>query len=155
MDRYFKVRAGKDPWDWQARLWSPAGDGNFVGLDGTGQNNEYAAFNIARGLAQGAGVPDAAYQAASYGFGQIMGFHHKALGYPTARAMFEDAKTIDGQTRQFIGFFATDPRLVQAARQGNLREVFRIYNGPGQVDTYLAAATRRLDALGFDTSRIA
>jgi hypothetical protein len=128
---------------WKDQMWRPCGMGGWYKLHGSGgQRQQHQAFNLARVI--GGTESDAAYQAISMGKGQIMGFHHKALGYPTARAMYEDASEEVNQDRQFVGFLQQDAKLMEALKQGDMLTAIRIYNGPGQVKAYLAKYEQEL-----------
>lgn len=140
VQKYFNAPNEREPWKDQG--WRPSGMGGWLPLHvrGGDQEQQYRALNLARHVL---GVDsDVPFQAISIGRAQIMGFHYQRLGYRSARAMWEDARTLAGQDRQFIGFISTDPKLVQAMQRSDMREMIRIYNGPGQVGVYLAALQR-------------
>jgi hypothetical protein len=154
-DRFFRRTPGGPAWDHE---WRPGGAGDWIKLHNNTQAREYDALRLAQSIANRHGTPDAPFLASSYGIGQIMGFHHRTLGYPTARAMFEDAHTLDGQQRQLIGFIAADPRLVEALRAGDFRTFAGIYNAGNpnptdavtraKVDGYAVAMSQAARALG-------
>jgi RHS repeat-associated protein len=65
-------------------------------IPGNQQLSEYGAFNLALSLDE-----DAAYNAISMGFGQIMGFNYSAAGYSSAKEMYEDFSK--GELQQIQG----------------------------------------------------
>jgi len=129
---------------WVGATWRPTGQGPWLTLHTGGQRQQYEALNLARSLLGPSS--DAPYQAISMGKGQVMGFHHRMLGYPTAKAMFEAARSESAQDVQFLTFLENDPGMFPAMKAGNMREMVRIYNGPGQVDHYLAKFQQALRA---------
>lgn len=74
---------------------------------------------------------EAAYCSASYGAFQLMGFHFRSLGYPTAEAFVEDMKK--GMHRQLAAFvkFLQVNRIDKPLREKNWHRVAEMYNGPG------------------------
>jgi hypothetical protein len=142
----FRITPGfeKNPWSRGGQQWRARPTDPWQILHDGGQAEEYAAFNLARQISVTHSSPDAPFQSVSIGFGQIMGKHYQTLRYPTAESMWQDAWTMDGQTRQFLGFLAADPKLINALRARDLRTVVRIYNGPGQVDVYMAKLEDKL-----------
>jgi N-acetylmuramidase len=74
---------------------------------------------------------NAALRSASWGLGQVMGFNHKAAGYPSARAMVE--AFIDDEEHHLaamIRFIKTN-RLDDDLRRHDWAGFARGYNGPG------------------------
>lgn len=123
--------------------------GQQVLLDGwrdihTGsQQDEYNAFEIAR-----AANARAAYESISVGLGQIMGFNHARIGYPSAEAMYNAfARSEAAQVIGLINFFLSDPQLTQAARSKDWRTIARLYNGPGDVDRVAPLLQRTYEGL--------
>lgn len=123
--------------------------GQQVLLDGwrdihTGsQQDEYNAFEIAR-----AANARAAYESISVGLGQIMGFNHARIGYPSAEAMYNAfARSETAQVIGLINFFLSDPQLTQAARSKDWRTIARLYNGPGDVDRVAPLLQRTYEGL--------
>ena len=74
---------------------------------------------------------ECALESASWGDFQIMGYHWKALGYPSLQAfvnaMYAD---YDSQLDAFIRFVSLTPELVAALRAKDWTKVARLYNGP-------------------------
>lgn len=114
--------------------------GKRVSIRRAGQDEEYAAFETARALNE-----EAAYRSISMGAGQIMGFNHGALGYGSAREMFEEFQR--SQRAQLVGvfeFIRTNRVALNAAKRKNWATFAKHYNGPdyraNQYDTKLANA---------------
>ena len=85
---------------------------------------------------------DAAYESASYGAAQIMGFNYRVAGYPDVHAFVEDMNAGEaGQIRAFVRF-VQGRGLAEALRQKDWRRFARGYNGTGQVDDYATALAR-------------
>lgn len=82
--------------------------------------------------------PEIAALGASWGAGQVMGFNHLMVGYPSAVAMVKAfADSEDAQIIAIANFLKADG-LDDEARAENLRGLARGYNGAGQVDYYAA-----------------
>ena len=86
------------------------------------------------------GEEDQAFACSSWGAAQIMGWHHKVLGYDTAKDM---ANAFVDEQKQMLGFimFLGYSGCAEMLRQDNLREAIKIYNGRGQVEYYLGKIT--------------
>lgn len=126
--QHFQVDSSKP---WTNQMWRPS-LGDTWRLVHTGkQVDEYATFEFAKSLNS-----DAAYNAISVGAGQIMGFNHARIGYPTAEAMYSAFQSAPMQTIGFLNYFLSDSGLVDAMRDKNWREIAKRYNGAGAVDTY-------------------
>lgn len=115
---------------WTEQQWRRDG-GEWRNIHTGQQPDEYAALEFAATINR-----EAAYQSISVGAGQIMGFNHARIGYPSATAMFAAFQDATMQTIGFINFFLSDPGLVDAMRRKDWREIARRYNGAGAVDTY-------------------
>jgi hypothetical protein len=89
---------------------------------------------------------DAAYESASYGVGQVMGYHWKALGYPSLQAFLDEMFAgVEGQIEAMLRY-CTVNKLVDEIRDGRWLAFARGYNGSGQARRYgrlLAAAAKR------------
>jgi hypothetical protein len=74
---------------------------------------------------------DSALESCSWGLFQVMGYHWKALGYPTLQsfinAMF---KNEDGQLDAFTKYVLLDRNLLKALREKNWAKFAEGYNGP-------------------------
>lgn len=74
---------------------------------------------------------EAACQSASYGGFQLMGFNHKACGYPTAKAMMLDlAQSESKQFLAMINFIQSEPGMLAALKKGDWAAFAKAYNGP-------------------------
>lgn len=127
-DQFFRFNPDK-PWTEQERRitinhpWKPIHTGN--------QQDENDAFAEAQMM-----DVEAAHNSISMGAGQIMGFNHARIGYPTAQAMYQAFKSAPLQTIGFINFVLADPDLAAAMRNKDWRTVAAKYNGTGNVDQY-------------------
>jgi len=80
--------------------------------------------------------PEAALGSASWGLFQILGSNHVACGFETASAFVADiAISHERQLLAFEGFVRTN-RLVDDLQNRDWAGFARVYNGPGQVETY-------------------
>jgi len=154
-NRHFRI-ADSQPWAEQQfyRLtpddeWTPIH--TWSGTFEERQNSEWETFYLAQSLSR-----EATMRSISMGRGQIMGFNHARIGYPSAEAMFQAfARQADGDAAQVIGFvnyMLDNPALVRAIKERNWRAIAAAYNGAGGVDVYaplLATAWRmRAEAAG-------
>ena len=74
---------------------------------------------------------DAAYASTSWGLGQVMGAHWKALGYASPKAMAAEARrSVEGQL-QILAKFLAIGRLDRLLESGAYAGFARRYNGPG------------------------
>jgi hypothetical protein len=92
----------------------------------------------------------AAYEAVSWGIGQVMGVHWKALGYADVEALVAEARSgVEGQVRLMVRFIGWAGLLTPLERRDWPRFA-RGYNGAGFArngyDSRLAAAYRRRNA---------
>lgn len=134
--RHFRTDPNK-PWvnqEWrrnESDPWRPIHTGK--------QADEYEVLEFAKLLIGPVADPskwDAAHKSISMGAGQLMGFHHSRLGYPSAEAMFDAFQSAPVQTIGFLNFFLSDPVLMDAVRHKDWRTIAAKYNGAGAVDTY-------------------
>ena len=74
---------------------------------------------------------ECALESASWGAFQIMGYHWKALGYPSLQA-FVNAMYADDESQldAFIRFILLNPELINALNSCDWAKVARLYNGP-------------------------
>lgn len=84
--------------------------------------------------------PVAAAEATSWGPFQIMGFHWKALDYPSVQSFVDDVDgpEDDGQMDMFVRFVKADHRLLKAIQEGDWDTWEEIYNGGGYGGAYAA-----------------
>lgn len=113
--------------------------GKWVDDSHASQAVEYASFEKAKTIDEGA-----AYKSISMGAAQIMGFNHSAVGYSSAKAMFESFQ--GSEEKQLAGLFdfvAAHPNLVKAAKAHDWDSFAKGYNGPAYkkygYDTKLAS----------------
>lgn len=95
--------------------------------------------------------PDAAYEATSWGLGQVMGLHWQKLGYAGATALAEEARrSAEGQFALVARFLKTGP-FVERLERSDWEGFARLYNGPGfAANTYdrkIASAFRQASRL--------
>ena len=119
---------------------------------GVGQVTEWEAFGIARGLDE-----DAAMQSISMGAPQIMGFNHAAIGYDSARAMFDHF--VADERYHILGLFdfvkggGKTSRMLEALRRGQYDQFATYYNGNGQAAAYGAKIRAAASAYSSVASR--
>ena len=93
--------------------------------------------------------PTAAWESASYGVGQLMGWHWELLGYRNVQRMVAGALGggVSKQIRQWGTYIERDQEgaMLVAMRNKDWPEFVRMYNGPGQVDYYVDALEKRYD----------
>lgn len=79
--------------------------------------------------------PIAAMESTSWGLGQILGLHHKRLGYKSVGDMVDDFKRGEYQQVQGIArFIATDAVLFKALKAKDWHQVAVSYNGKNYMD---------------------
>lgn len=88
---------------------------------------------------------DCAYESASYGLYQIMGFNCQICGYANAKEMFNEFLLGESaHLKAFVRFIQADQQLWDALKRKDWVTFARRYNGPAyaknQYDTKLAAA---------------
>jgi hypothetical protein len=94
---------------------------------------------------------DAALESVSWGIGQIMGAHWRALGYASAGKFVETARSgVQGQVTLLVRFIEAN-RLLAPLNKQDWETFARRYNGPGyrknSYDQRLAAAYRRYERM--------
>ncbi|WCM61100.1 N-acetylmuramidase domain-containing protein [Paenibacillus polymyxa] len=95
------------------------------------QSSEYDTLNFA--ITQN---EEKAYRAISMGLTQILGSNYNALGYKSAKEMFQKFST--GHEEQIKGFvlFIKDANLVKKLQKNDLRGFVSGYNGKGNIEHY-------------------
>jgi hypothetical protein len=121
-DHFFSTEAEPNVW----RKLHVAGD--------TNQSLEWSALETAMNM-DPSSAPFA-IQAASWGAGQIMGFHYSRLGYTSPFDMMRDAYSERSQIAMLIHFIDSDSRLSSALDNKEWTTFARYYNGTGQVPVY-------------------
>lgn len=87
-------------------------------------------------LASAAQISEAAaFEAASWGLFQIMGYHWKALGFPDVAAFVAAQRRSEGeQLAAFTAFILADPELHRALKGRKWAQFARRYNGPAYAE---------------------
>ena len=112
-----------------------------------GQTAEWEAFSLARALHE-----PAAMQSISMGAPQIMGFNHAAIGYDSAKEMFD--RFADDERYHILGLFdfvkggGRTSRMLEALRREEYEQFATHYNGNGQAAVY--GARIRAAAAAFE-----
>jgi hypothetical protein len=74
---------------------------------------------------------ECALQSCSWGLFQIMGFHWKALGYPSVQAFVNAAYKSEGsQLDMFVRFIKINPGMLAALKAKDWSKFAKLYNGP-------------------------
>lgn len=139
---YFQV--GAPAWDGAQHRLSLHADGNYQTFHGN-QDLEWRALEVAISINEGA-----AYQSASYGLGQIMGFNYGICGYANAQAMVEAFKTNEtAQIRAMFEYFKNrqDRNGVSALSKlqgGDFVGFANLYNGPANASSYAVQIRNQL-----------
>lgn len=120
--------------------WRPDANGEWQPCH-TSQATEWQTFDFARAIDE-----QAALYAISMGAAQIMGFNHAAIGYPSARAMFDAFQSdVRNQLLALFRFIETN-HLQAAVRKPDFVAFARAYNGHGQETIYAPRMQRYYDA---------
>lgn len=119
---------------WQGHRWRRSANGTWQVCHQNGQTGEWEVFRFAEGL-----DADAAITSMSIGLAQIMGFHHRRLGYDTPRQMLDAFSGGDGP--QILGFFdfvdtSSNKTLATAIRNKDWNAFAKVYNGSGKFLEY-------------------
>lgn len=95
------------------------------------QATEWEALIVARTLSD-----EGALRSISMGAGQVMGFNHRAVGYESARAMFDALHdSAEAQVHAMLTY-CKSRGLIGALAQGDFLAFARGYNGSGQAERY-------------------
>ena len=94
-------------------------------------NSQWGRLQRAIALAEGdVGLIDVAYESASWGVGQVMGFNHKIVGYATVGAFVADMmKGERYQLDAMVKFLLDNPKLVKAMKELDYATIAKFYNG--------------------------
>lgn len=108
-----------------------------------GGAKEWERLELARSFDQ-----DAAFESASWGRFQIMGFNHKLAGYPSAVAMALDYEHSEkNQLKSLATFIENQPNMHSALKRRDFAEFAKLFNGPAyknnQYDTRMDSAEKR------------
>lgn len=126
VDLRFQV---KGPRAWEGHQWLPSIPGKWTPLH-TGQTNEWAALQFAKGYDERAAIVST-----SWGAGQILGSHWAKLGYSSPSAFVDSMHKEAEQIRAVVKFLKVNGILSDLAER-DWPAVARAYNGPGQVEWY-------------------
>jgi hypothetical protein len=146
-DRHFRFgsRNGTDGARWQNHGLREKAEAEWQRFHGD-QAAEYRALRLAAKL----GGEETACQCASFGGPQIMGFNHAAVGYGSAGEMFRAfGRSERWQVLAFFDFCAAKD-ILGALAAHDWAAFARVYNGPGNAETYASkigeayAAARQL-----------
>lgn len=108
-------------------------------------------------LAQAAAIDaNAAYEATSWGLGQVMGLHWPKLGYASAAALAAEARrSAEGQFALVARFLKTGP-FAERLERGDWAGFARLYNGTGfaanAYDRKIAGAFRQASRILANTA---
>lgn len=97
-------------------------------------------------------IHECAWNCASYGMFQIMGFNCKACGFSTPQEFVAHLKTgQEAHVETFLKFISSDPRKINALKNKDWTTFARLYNGPGyaqnKYDIKLAEAYNKYSVL--------
>lgn len=83
-------------------------------------------------LAEALRIHECAWNCASYGMFQIMGFNCRACGFNTPQEFVKYLKTgQEAHVDTFLKFVSTNPKMMNALKTKNWVTFARLYNGPG------------------------
>lgn len=85
----------------------------------------------------------AAYESTSWGIGQVMGAHWAWLGYPSAAALVEEARSGVGGQARLMARYIGKAGLAEALRAHDWAAFARVYNGPAYARNAYDARLRR------------
>ena len=127
-DKHFKFDSASG---WKLHEWRKDEAGSWEPCH-KNQAQEWRTLLYAQSLDEVAGT-----LSASYGTGQIMGFNHKAIGYPDAKSMF--AKMNEGikpQLDGMIAFIRGNKNCMKGLTEKDYVTFAKGYNGLGQAAAY-------------------
>lgn len=130
-------RIGEPSWDGAKHYISD--NGQWMSFHGN-QDAEQQALRLATQIGRWA-----AFNAASYGAGQMMGFNHAACGYDSAEAMEAAFASEEAQIRAMFDYMKVSGAL-QKLQSGDIEGFAAIYNGSGQVAHYAGLIRQKLGA---------
>jgi len=139
-DDHFRFDAGKR---WLGHHYR-TGAGERWSRCHTGQSREWDVLELARGLHD-----ELALQSISMGAAQVMGFNHDALGYRSARRMFDRlSASVRAQLDGMFDFIAGEKVCVAGLRARDYEMFANGYNGSGQAAAYGARLRQAAAAYG-------
>jgi hypothetical protein len=128
--QHFQFDSGPGQKRWQGHRYREAATDPWRTFHGD-QAQEWRVIEFAQGLAG-----DVAYECASFGAGQIMGFNHAMVGFADAREMVDSYNQSERSQVTGIFEFIRANRLAAAVNAGDYERVARRYNGTGQAAAY-------------------
>jgi len=107
-------------------------DDDWIDSHQDDQAIEYEAFELAKSLNS-----KLAYNATSYGLGQILGANYDLCGYSSAEEMFNELEKGEIiQMRCFFSFIDNKDGLLEAIRSENYDNMAKLYNGESNISKY-------------------
>lgn len=98
-------------------------------------NNMAARYTLLGKIIEFAGA-EIAYQSISMGIGQVMGSNFEVVGAGSARNMFQQAYTFEGQVQHMLAFIANTPKALKAAKAYEYENFAKVYNGSAAKESY-------------------
>jgi hypothetical protein len=139
-----QLRDAETAWHKDAHWYRNDPDANWERVHSGSQSDEWGA--LVRCMEED---PVAAWKSASYGVGQLMGWHADLLGFDSARRMAGKAMAggIPAQIKQWGKYIERDKdgAMLDALRSGDWETFVRFYNGPGQIPYYTNALVMRYE----------
>lgn len=112
-----------------------------------GDKREWDRLEEAISINSAANVAEAAYESASYGLFQVMGFNFQACGYSNVLQFVADMKENEGAQLNIFGAFLKSNNLIKYLQNHQWAEFARRYNGPdyaaNKYDTKLQKAYQK------------
>ena len=131
-------------WHKDAHWYKSDPDDDWQRVHSGSQGDEWAAMIQAQSE-----DPTAAWECASYGVGQLMGWHWDLIGCNSVQRMVGQATGggVDKQIEQWARYIEADHdgAMLLALQQQDWETFVRYYNGPGQVEYYTNAMLKRYD----------
>ena len=131
-------------WHKDAHWYKSDPDDDWQRVHSGSQGDEYAAMIQAQSES-----PVDAWECASYGVGQLMGWHWKLLGVKSVQRMVGQATGggVPAQIKQWGAYIENDKsgEMHLALRLQDWEAFVRMYNGSGQVSYYTGAMMKRYE----------
>lgn len=136
------------------KVGEPQWDGNQHRVNNGGAWMQFHGDQVYERVAQRLAAQigrEAAFEAASYGAGQIMGFNYALCGYDSAEAMVAAfSESEEAQIKAVFEYFRnrkddTGRSALDCLRAGDLVGFAVLYNGPGQAEYYAGLIRQRVD----------
>ena len=139
-----QLRVAPTAWHSDAHWYKDDSDADWERVHSGSQSDEWGA--LIRCMEEN---PTAAWANASYGVGQLMGWHAGLLGYPDSRTMVGRA-TGGGVSKQIVQWGRyierdRDGEMLLALKTGDIESFVRMYNGTGQIPYYTNALQKRYE----------